>query len=62
MVLPKLYGQPIIDNRIIQSWTGFTRPGAQKLIERFIQLGILEKKDKDTEHYIYTKYVNIFMD
>ena len=63
MVLPKLYGQPIVNNAIIQKWTSFTRAGAQSVINRFIKMNILAPKDKDKKYgqsYIYTKYVDIF--
>jgi Fic family protein len=62
-VLPKLYGQPIINVSIIQKWTGFTRPGAQTVINRFIEQGILSPKDKDKKYgqsYVYTEYLDIF--
>lgn len=62
-VMRKLYAQPIITTRIIMEWTGFTRTGAQKLIDRFITLEILEPKDaKETydRSYIYRRYVSIF--
>ncbi len=65
IILPKLYGQPIINNAIIQKWTGFTRAGAQAVINRFIELDILSPKDKDKKYgqsYIYKKYVAIFSD
>ena len=64
-VLPKLYGQPIVNIAVVQSWTKFSRPGAQTLIDRFIDLGILYPKDKDKKYgqsYIYKKYVDIFAD
>ncbi len=65
LVLPKLYGQPIVNVSTVQKWTGFTRAGAQSVIDRFIELDILSPKDKDKKYgqsYIYTKYVNIFND
>jgi Fic family protein len=65
MVLPKLYGQPIVNVSTIQKWTGFTRAGAQSVVDRFIELNILSPKDKDKKYgqsYIYTKYVDIFND
>jgi len=64
-VLPKLYGQPIVNVSLIQEWTGFTRAGAQTVIDRFIELGILSRKDKDKKYgqsYIYKKYVGLFSD
>jgi Fic family protein len=63
LVLPKLYAQPIISVSLIQKWTGFTRAGAQAVIDRFIELGILSPKDKDKKYgqsYIYKKYITIF--
>lgn len=64
MVLPRLYGQPIVNVKVIQQWTGFnTRAGAQTLIDRFIKIGILSPKDKDKKYgqsYVYGEYLDIF--
>jgi len=65
IVLPKLYAQPVVNNSIVQKWTGFTRAGAQAVIDRFIKMGILVPKDKDIKYgqsYIYAEYVGIFND
>lgn len=65
LVLPKLFAQPIVNAPIVQKWTGFTRAGAQAVIDRFIELDILSPKDKDRKYgqsYIYKKYVDIFSD
>jgi len=64
LVLQKLYGQPIVSTKTIMDWTGFSRVGAQKLIDRFIKLGILEAKDEKKSYdrsYHYKKYIDIFM-
>lgn len=64
IILSKLYGQPIVNNAIIQKWTGFTRAGAQTVIERFIKIGVLTPKDKDKKYgqsYMYKKYLDIFI-
>jgi hypothetical protein len=64
MVLPKLYGQPIVNTALIQKWTGFTRAGAQAVIDRFISSGILVRKDEDKKYgqsYMYKRYLDIFM-
>ncbi len=64
-VLPKLYGQPVVNVALVQEWTGFTRAGAQAVIDRFIALKILSHKDKDKTYgqsYIYEKYVDLFND
>ena len=63
-VLPKLYGQPIVNYAIIQKWTGFTRAGAQTVIDRFVKIGILSPRDKDKKYgqsYEYKKYLDIFI-
>ncbi len=62
-VMPKLYGQPIVNVSTIQSWTGFTWRGAMTLIERFIDMGILVEKNKDVKYgqsYMFRKYLDIF--
>jgi Fic family protein len=64
MVLPKLYGQPIVNTALIQKWTGFTRAGAQAVIDRFISSGILARKDEDKKYgqsYMYKRYLDIFI-
>jgi Fic family protein len=63
MVLPSLFAQPIVNTTLIQKWTGFTRVGAQIVIDRFMKIGILEAKDKDKKYgqsYVYKKYLDIF--
>lgn len=63
MILPKLYGQPIVNVSTVCKWTGFTRAGAQQVIDRFIDMGILSPKDKDIKYgqsYIYNEYIKIF--
>lgn len=63
IVLPKLYGQPIMNVSNVQKWTAYTRAGAQRVIDRFIEIGILVKKNKDVKYgqsYLYKKYLDIF--
>ena len=48
-VLPELYKLPIVNNHTIQSWTGFTKQGAQNVIDRFIDLNILQLKDENVK-------------
>lgn len=64
-VLPKLYEQPIVTVELATKWTRFTWAGAQRLIERFIGMGILVPIDagkKYGQSYIYREYVEIFAD
>lgn len=63
-VIPKLYALPIVNVNSIQEWTGFTRAGAQTVIDRFIEKGILIPKDKDKKYgqsYVYKEYLDIFI-
>lgn len=62
-VLRNLYKQPIVDVAKIQEWTGFTRAGAQKVIDRLIQLEILVKQDPKKIYgraYEYQSYLSLF--
>jgi len=64
LILPKLYGQPVVTTSIIQDWTGFTRAGAQTVIDRFVKLGILKPRNKEEKYnrsYRYKKYIDIFV-
>jgi Fic family protein len=63
VVLPRLYGQPVVNVPLIQNWVGFNRGAAKTVINRFIDLGILIPKDKDKKYgqsYIYKTYTDIF--
>lgn len=63
LVLSKLYAKPIVNTRTIMDWTGFSRPGAQKVIDRFITLGILRAQKEEGAYdqtYVYSKYLRIF--
>jgi Fic family protein len=62
-VLSKLYASPIVNTRTVMDWTGFSRPGAQKVIDRLIGLSILKaQKDEGVydQTYVYEKYLRIF--
>ena len=64
LVLRKLYSQPIVSSRTIMEWTDFSRVGAQKVIDRFVKLGILDLRDKEETYdrtYAYREYINIFL-
>lgn len=63
IVLPKLFAQPIVSIATIQKWTGYTQSGAQHVIDRFIGMGILHRKDEDKKYgqmYQYKDYLEIF--
>lgn len=64
-IMPQLYQLPIVNVAKIQEWTGFTRQGAQKTIDRFVDLEILfpyNKKEKYKRSFIYKNYLKIFTD
>jgi len=66
-VLRFLFKNPIITTRNIMETTGFSRPGSQKVVDRFVKLNILEryhydeKKDYDRK-YMYKEYFDAFLD
>ncbi|EKE22144.1 MAG: Filamentation induced by cAMP protein Fic [uncultured bacterium] len=61
-IVRKLFGQPIVGVAEIMKWTGFTAPGAYKVIERLRKLKILEPLDSVSydKKYIYADYYEIF--
>ena len=62
-VLPRLYELPFVNVAKIQQWIGFSRPGAQTVIDRFVDMGILTLKNEDVKYgrlYIYKKYIELF--
>lgn len=63
-IVRKLFGQPIIGVSEMIKWTGYTAPGAYKVIERLKDLSILEPLG-DSEYgqkYIYADYYELFDD
>lgn len=65
VVLRNLFALPVVNVNKIVEWTDFTRQGAQRVIDRFIDLGILEQKDKNETYgrsFIYKRYVDIFLE
>ncbi len=64
IILPKLFAQPIVTVATIQEWAGFSsRSGAQKLIDRFVEMGMLRIKDATKSYgrsYVYRSYLDIF--
>ena len=64
VILKKLYSQPIISSKNVMEWTGFSRSGAIKAINRFVSLGILVPKTGSEAYdkvYTYKKYIDIFI-
>jgi predicted transcriptional regulator len=64
-VLLYLFANPIVTTKTIMSATGFSRPGAQKVIDRLIKLDILKRFNELADYdrkYIYSKYFKAFAD
>ena len=62
-ILPKLYAQPIINVAMVEKWTGFTKAGAQRVVDRFVEIGILSPRNQEKKYdqsYAYEAYLNIF--
>jgi len=63
-ILRNLFRQPIIDTTKIQEWTNVkTRAGAKKIIDRFIDLGILTPRNPMQTYrklYEYHAYLQLF--
>jgi Fic family protein len=58
-----LFKNPICTNTMVMQSMQFTRPGALKIIERFIELGILTPLDGPSRYgraFVYRKYIGIF--
>ncbi len=65
VVLQELFRYPIVNVTLVQKWTGFTRPGAQKVINRLVDLKILKHMDKGQNYnrlFVYRRYLDIFSD
>jgi Fic family protein len=63
-IVRKLFSQPIVGVAEIMKWTGFTAPGAYKVIERLKDLKILEPLGDAVygQKYMYADYYEIFDD
>lgn len=62
LVLSKLYRTPIVTASVVMRWTGFSRAGALKLLDRFVGLGILDAvESKEQERsFVYRRYIDVF--
>lgn len=63
VILNFLFQNPIVTTRTIMQTTNFTRAGAQKAIDKLIELDILVKQTQENNYdvkYIYSRYLNCF--
>lgn len=63
-ILRKLFAQPIIGVAEMMKWTGYSKQGAYKMIERLIELKILKPlgEIKYGQKYVYADYYKLFDD
>lgn len=64
LVLDKLYSLPIISVRKVEEWTGLSRPQANELVNKLVEIGILDQKDKKVEYgreFWYKHYLELFL-
>lgn len=62
-VLENLYKLPIISVRKIEEWTGLSRPRANELVQKLVDLGILQQRDKNVAYgreFWYKDYLVLF--
>jgi Fic family protein len=61
-IIRRLFSQPIVGVAEIMKWTGYSRQGAYKIIERLIDLKILETFGNTaySQKYIYADYYSLF--
>lgn len=63
LFLQTLFKNPITNSSIVADTMKFSRPGANKLIERFTDLDILQPLNENAKWgkmYVYKKYIDIF--
>jgi Fic family protein len=63
--LQQLFRTPVITASITSELLSFSRPGALKLLERFVDLGILYSNESPGAYgriYLYSDYIDIFSD
>lgn len=63
-VLENLYKLPIVNVRKIEEWTSLSRPQANELVKKFVEIGILEQKEKDMKYgreFWYKNYLSLFL-
>lgn len=64
-LLNYLYEQPIVTSKIVMKVTGFTRSGALRVIDRFVELGILQARPSKSNYdvnFIYEEYLMSFLE
>lgn len=64
-IYPNLFALPIVNVAKVAEWGGLTRTGAQKVIDRFVDMRILKPRNPDKSYgrsYEYEEYLRVFVD
>lgn len=64
LVLEHLYRLPIVNVHKVEEWTGLSRPQANELVKKLVEVRILEQKDKAVEYgreFWYRRYLELFL-
>ncbi len=64
IVLENLFKLPIINVKKVEEWTKLSRPQANDLVRKLVELGILEQRDKNIDYgreFWYKKYLDVFV-
>lgn len=62
-ILEKLYQLPIVNVKKIEEWSGLSRPAANELVRKLVEIGILEQRNKGIEYgreFWYVRYLDLF--
>jgi Fic family protein len=64
VVLENIYKLPIVSVKKVEEWTGLSRPQANDLVRKLVELEILVQRDKNVEYgreFWYKDYLNLFI-
>ncbi len=62
-IVEKLYQLPIVTVKTVQEWSGFTRPAANTLVQKLVNAGIIEQRDKEANYsriFWHKRYLDLF--
>lgn len=63
-VLENIYKLPIISVKKVEEWTNLSRPQANELVQKLVELGILDQRNKNVAYgreFWYKKYLDLFV-
>lgn len=63
-LLKELYSQPVVDVATTEEMTNLSRPAANQLIKKFVELGILKQTNESVSYrrqFAYRRYIDLFV-